>query len=56
MARRRYRFPITSHMVLLSLHDIMVRAAENRAESGGVIQRIRRSIVIESAAVIEKIR
>ena len=55
MVRRKYRFPITSRIVLLALHDIMVKAAENKADSGGVILRIRRSIVIESAAVIEKI-
>ena len=54
MARRKYRFPITSHMVLHSRHDVMVRAAENKADSGGTNLRIKRSIVIESAGVVEK--
>ena len=54
MARRRYRFPITSHMVRQSRHDVMVRAAENKADSGGTNLRIKRSVVIESSGVVEK--
>ncbi len=54
MARRRYRFPLTSHMMRQSPHDIMVRMAENKADSGGVILRIKRSIVADSATAVEK--
>ena len=54
MARRRYRFPLTSHMMRQSPHDIMVRAAENMADSGGTNLRIKRSIVGDSSTVVEK--
>lgn len=51
---RRYRFPITSHIVGQNEHDTMVRAAENDADSGTIDRRIKRLIVIESATVSEK--
>lgn len=53
MGRKR-RFPITSHMVKQSLHVVIVRAGENNADSGGTNLRIRRAVVIDSAAVVEK--
>ena len=55
MGRDRYRYPITSHMIKQGLHDAIVRAAENKSESGGTNPRIKRSIVIESMSVVEMI-
>ena len=42
-------------MVVQSLHDAFVRAAENKADSGGTNRRIRRSVTIESGTVAEKV-
>ena len=41
-------------MVLQSVHDIAVRAAENKAESGSTSRRIKRSILVETATVTEQ--
>lgn len=54
MAVKRYRYPITSHMVLQSRHDILVRAAENKADAGGTRLRDKRSIPGDSGTVVEK--
>ena len=36
------------------MHDIAVRAAENKAESGSTSRRIKRSILVETATVTEQ--
>lgn len=54
MAVKRYRYPITSHMVLQSRHDILVRTAENKADSGGSRPRDKRSILGDSGTIVEK--